>query len=76
MNNPSVDSLRPGQSALISRIDAEEAVQQRLLALGFRHGKRVELIRRGSFSGPLHLRIGTTEVIMRPSEAQRIKISA
>ena len=76
MNFPSLDSLSPGQSALISGIDAEEAIQQRLLALGFRQGKRVELIRRGSFSGPLHLRIGTTEVIMRPAEAQHIKINA
>ena len=76
MNGPSVDSLSPGQSALIARIDAEEAVHQRLLELGFRHGKRVELIRRSRFSGPLHLRIGTTEVIMRPAEAQRIKINA
>lgn len=74
MNATTIDSLQPGQSALIGHIEAEEAVHQRLLALGFRSGKRVELVRRGRFSGPLHLRVGTTEVIMRPSEARRIHI--
>ncbi len=74
MSDTTLSSLRPGQSALIRAIHAEEALHQRLLALGFRVGKKVEFIRRARFSGPVHVRIGTTDVMMRPAEAQRIEI--
>lgn len=74
MLTDTLSNLRPGQSAFIKSIHAEEALHQRLLALGFRIGKRVELIRRARFSGPVHIRIGTTDVMMRLAEAQRIKI--
>lgn len=74
MHSNKLSSLQPGQSASIRAIHAEEALHQRLLALGFRIGKTVELIRRARFSGPVHVRIGTTDVMMRPAEAQRIEI--
>jgi ferrous iron transport protein A len=69
-----LSSLKPGQTALIRAIHAEEALHQRMLALGFRVGKKIELIRCARFSGPVHVRIGTTDVMMRPAEAQRIEI--
>lgn len=69
-----VADLQPGESARIDRIDAEEALQQRLAALGFRQGKELQLVRKASFSGPLHVRIGTTDVILRVAEARRIQI--
>jgi ferrous iron transport protein A len=71
----SLDSLKPGESATIHAITAEEGLHQRLNALGFRIGKRIELIRRARFHGPLHVRIGTTDVILRSAEAHRIQIS-
>jgi ferrous iron transport protein A len=66
--------LRPGDIATIVAINAEEALHLRLLALGFRNGKRIELIRKASFSGPLQVRIGTTDVMLRRSEAAKIKV--
>lgn len=74
MPSDKLSSLQPGQSALIRAIHAEEALHQRLLALGFRIGKKVEFIRRARFSGPVHVRIGTTDIMMRPAEAHRIEI--
>ena len=71
----SLDSLKPGESATIRAITAEDGLHQRLNALGFRIGKRIELIRRARFHGPLHVRIGTTDVILRSAEADRIQIS-
>lgn len=71
----SLDSLKPGEFATIRAITAEEGLHQRLNALGFRIGKRIELIRRARFQGPLHVRIGTTDVILRSAEAHRIQIS-
>ncbi len=74
MSAPTLASLQPGDTATIVAIHAEEALHQRLLALGFRSGKQVELIRRASFSGPLQVRLGTTDVLLRCSEAAKISI--
>lgn len=70
-----LSNLNTGDQATIHAIDAEQSLHQRLLALGFRVGKRIELIRRASFNGPLHVRIGSTDVILRASEAKLIQIS-
>ncbi|HQR51228.1 MAG TPA: FeoA family protein [Methylophilaceae bacterium] len=75
MKQPSsLASLQPGQHAVIRAIHAEEGLHHRLTALGFRIGKRIELVRRACFSGPLHVRIGSTDIILRQSEAHRIQI--
>lgn len=67
-------TLQPGDVATIVAIHAEEALHQRLLALGFRSGKQIELIRKASFSGPLQVRIGTTDILLRKSEAIKITV--
>ena len=69
-----VADLRPGETARIASIDAETSLQQRLAALGFREGKQLSVIRKARFNGPLHVRIGTTDVILRLAEARRIQI--
>lgn len=75
MLTANLDHLHPGDSAIIRAIDADQGLHQRLAALGFRVGKRIELIRRARFQGPLHVRIGSTDVILRKAEAHRIRIS-
>ncbi|MGA7749850.1 MAG: FeoA family protein [Gallionella sp.] len=67
-------ALHPGDIATIVSIHAEEALHLRLLALGFRGGKQIELIRKASFSGPLQVRVGTTDVMLRRVEAEKIKV--
>jgi ferrous iron transport protein A len=69
-----LNSLALGESAIIVAIQTDEALHQRLLALGFRVGKRIELIRKASFSGPLQVRIGTTDILVRRSEASNIMV--
>jgi ferrous iron transport protein A len=70
-----LNHLNPGEVGTIQAIQAEQALYQRLNALGFRIGKKIELIRRASFNGPLHVRIGTTDIILRNIEAQRIHLN-
>lgn len=70
----SLNSLQAGEYALISEIDADESLFHRLAALGFRIGKKVELVRCASFNGPLHVRIGNTDIILRRAEASRIQV--
>jgi ferrous iron transport protein A len=69
-----LSSLIPGESATILAIQTDDALRQRLMALGFRVGKRIELIRKASFSGPLQVRIGTTDILLRKSEASKISV--
>lgn len=71
---PNLVDLKPGEYGRITNINAEESLHQRLAALGFRTGKQLELVRKASFNGPLHVRIGTTDVILRLAEARLIQI--
>ena len=64
--------LHSGDTATIVAIHAEEALHQRLLALGFRSGKQIQLIRKASFSGPVQVRIGTTDIMLRRNDAAKI----
>jgi Fe2+ transport system protein FeoA len=66
--------LVSGESATILAIHTDDALRQRLMALGFRVGKHVELIRKASFSGPLQVRIGTTDILLRKNEASKIAV--
>ncbi len=74
MSATTLAALRPGEIATIASIHAEEALHLRLLALGFRTGKQIEMIRKASFSGPLQVRIGTTDILLRRIEAEKIKV--
>jgi len=72
MSAVKLSTLAPGETATIVAIHTEEPLHQRLLAMGFRTGKRIELIRRARFAGPLQVRIGTTDILLRRIEAEKI----
>ena len=74
MPQTTLATLHPGETATIVAILAEEALHQRLLAMGFRSGKQIELIRMASFSGPLQVRIGTTDILLRRNEAAKVTV--
>lgn len=74
-----LNNLKSGEQATISGFNAihtEPSLLQRLVALGFRSGKQIKVMRRASFSGPIHVRIGSTDIILRESEAKLIQISS
>ena len=75
-NDIKLNTLLPGEHGIIHAIHAEQGLHQRLNAMGFRIGKQIQLIRRANFNGPLHVRIGATDIIMRDVEAQRIQLLA
>ncbi|NOT99995.1 MAG: ferrous iron transport protein A [Gallionella sp.] len=74
MSANTLATMHPGDIATILHIHAEEALHKRLLALGFRSGKKIELIRKASFSGPIQVRVGTTDIMLRRSEAAKISV--
>lgn len=67
-------TLLPGDSATVIALDVSEDLYRRLAGLGVRVGKTVQLLRRGRFSGPLHIRIGTTDLMLRACEARAIRV--
>jgi Fe2+ transport system protein FeoA len=69
-------TLKPGQSATITGMRFERAFTFRLAAMGFRIGKRVQVIRGARFAGPLHVRIGSTDIMLRRHEARHIDIAS
>lgn len=70
-----LSQLNIGQQAVISAIEADEILFHRLSALGFRVGKPLSIIRQANFNGPLQVRLGTTDIILRNAEAARIQIT-
>jgi len=70
-----LNRLNPGECGTILGLDASEDLDQRLVALGLRIGKSVRLLRRARFGGPLHVRVGTTELMLRAREACCIRLA-
>jgi len=70
----SLTQLLPGQTAIISVIDAEDQICERMAALGLRRGRLISVIRRARMNGPIQIRVGTTDLMIRRSEAARIHI--
>ena len=66
--------LSPGDSATILALDAGQVLYHRLAALGLRAGKTVRLIRRARFGGPFHVRVGTTDLMLRAPDALRVQV--
>ena len=67
--------LRRGDKVMIIGLDVAPELAPRLSALGLHAGEWVQVVRRAPFAGPLHLRIGTTDVVMRRDDAAHIIVS-
>ena len=70
-----LERLPCGQHALITGVELAQELRSRLTALGFEAGKQVRVLRRAGLGGPLHVRVGTTEIILRRHEAASIQVS-
>jgi len=66
--------LAPGQKGIIASVEGSEGLRQRLAALGFRAGRAIVVLRRATMRGPLHVRLGTTDVALRPAEAGGVSL--
>jgi ferrous iron transport protein A len=67
--------LSPGDDATVTAIHSDAALRLRFAALGLRIGQRVRLVRKGVLAGPLHIRMGTTDVILRRRQAGHIEVA-
>ena len=68
--------LAPGATATVSSLAADAGLRQRLEALGLRQGQSVQMLRRGWWAGPLHIRVGMTELMLRRRDAAKVALAA
>ena len=71
-----LDHFLRGELGTITAIETDIELRQRLAALGLREGSAFQVLRKAGFGGPIHVRVGTTEVIMRLNEAKRIRAAS
>lgn len=70
-----LSGLRPGDIATIVGLHtADDALRQRLLALGMRTGRSIIIMRQAPFGGPLQVRLGSTDLLIRINEADMISV--
>lgn len=67
--------LEIGMVATIKSISGTQALIARINGLGLRVGQPVVVIRRAVMGGPLHVRIGYTDVLMRAEQANLIALA-
>ena len=71
---PTLAELPLRQLARVCHLRVDPELAQRLIALGLRPDRDVEIIRRGWLAGPLLVRVGTTEFMMRRDAAKLINV--
>lgn len=59
---------------MVTALTVEAGLRHRLEALGIKPGQQVKVLRRGWWSGPIHLRVGMTELMLRQIDAARIEV--
>lgn len=67
-------ALEPRQRAVVTALNLDFAVRERLAALGVRIGRKVHVVRRAGAAGPMQVRIDHTDLILRRREADRIEV--
>lgn len=71
---PTLVDLPLLQPARICNLRVDPELAQRLTALGLRTDREVLVIRRGWLGGPLQVRVGTTEFMLRADAACQIDV--
>ena len=69
-----LNELPPGANATITGLPSDPELRLRIQSLGMRIGRRVAVIRRSRFGGPLQVRIGTTDLLIRPQQALQVRV--
>ncbi|MHB0887327.1 FeoA family protein [Acidithiobacillus sp.] len=72
LQQTTLEQINPGQCAVIQGISAGRELSRRMIALGLRPGSQLLVLRRAALHGPLQVRVGHTEIMIRRGEAAKI----
>jgi ferrous iron transport protein A len=67
-----LEKLANGESGSVIAINVDGDLKKRFFALGLKEGSHVRVLRRAGLGGPMHLRVGTSELILRVKDASCI----
>ncbi len=67
--------LKPETSGVIEAIHASQDLRRRLCGLGMRQGIQVRVVRQSPLNGPMQVRVGHTDLILRRADAANIEIT-
>lgn len=70
-----LDNLPLGLAATVCHLHGSGELVSRLRALGIKPGRQVQVVRRAPLSGPLQVRAGQTDIILRRAEAAGIHVN-
>ena len=70
-----LSDLPLNQPATITHIHTPEELTRRLAAMGMRPGNTIRVLRRAWWGGPLQLRVGSTELLLRREHALAIGVA-
>jgi ferrous iron transport protein A len=69
-----LSSLAPGECAVVSAVDADPRLAERLCDLGFVPGTPVRVVRRSPLGDPTEYEIRGYRICLRRSEGERIRV--
>jgi len=70
-----LDQIPVGMTATVCYIEAQTEMTARLRALGIKPGNQISVVRCAPLSGPLQIRAGQTDIILRRTEAAAIHVN-
>ncbi|MEW5891667.1 MAG: FeoA family protein [Pseudomonadota bacterium] len=70
----SLDQLKPHMRGIITDLHVGQELGRRMAGLGLRPGNTIEVIRLAPLKGPMQVRIGHTDLMLRRNEAAQIGI--
>ncbi|QEL15516.1 FeoA family protein [Limnoglobus roseus] len=71
---PTLNDLKPGQSAEILSIGGAPALVQRLYEFGLFEGETVEFLTTAPLGDPIEIRAGNTRLSLRKAEAAGVQV--
>ena len=70
-----LNSLEPGEIAVIREFEGNSKLQSRLVEMGVLSGVTVRLIKKAPFHGPLEVKIRSYHLSLRWEDAEQILVS-
>lgn len=71
----SLADVRPRDSFVVVAVRVGKEVGRRLADMGLTEGAEGRVIRRGAFGGPMQLRIGEYDLLLRRDEARGVEVN-
>jgi ferrous iron transport protein A len=70
-----LDQAEVGASVKVLALSFDEELSRRINALGIKVGSTLTILRQATFNGPIHIKVGTTELMMRVTQAKLIDVA-